>query len=143
MHDARRSHRARWRRTSSDIPGIDYNFSQPIRDNVDENISGQQGQIARQDLRRRPGQAAASAPSKTRDVIAKVPGAADVGDRQGERTPQIAVHLDRDALARYDLDLGDVQDYIETAWAVTSRPSCEGERRWRARCGWRSAGRWR
>ena len=28
------------------IPGIEYNFCQPIRDNVNENISGQQGQIA-------------------------------------------------------------------------------------------------
>ena len=29
-----------------EIPGIEYNFSQPIRDNVAENISGQHGQIA-------------------------------------------------------------------------------------------------
>ena len=29
-----------------EIPGIEYNFSQPIRDNVDENICGQLGQIA-------------------------------------------------------------------------------------------------
>ncbi len=28
------------------IPGIDYNFSQPIRDNVEENVSGQKGQVA-------------------------------------------------------------------------------------------------
>src|SRR5262249_55896979 len=28
-----------------EIPGIEYNFSQPIRDNVNENISGQQGQV--------------------------------------------------------------------------------------------------
>ncbi len=29
-----------------EVPGIDYNFSQPIRDNVEENISGQKGQVA-------------------------------------------------------------------------------------------------
>ena len=29
-----------------EIPGLEYNFSQPIRDNVAENISGQFGQIA-------------------------------------------------------------------------------------------------
>ena len=28
------------------MPGIEVNFSQPIRDNVNENISGQFGQIA-------------------------------------------------------------------------------------------------
>src|SRR5262249_59143808 len=30
-------------------------------------------------------------------------------------TPSISVRLDRDALARYDLDMADVQDYVETA----------------------------
>jgi len=30
----------------SEIPGIEFNISQPIRDNVNENISGQFGQIA-------------------------------------------------------------------------------------------------
>ena len=29
-----------------EIPGLEYNFSQPIKDNVAENISGQFGQIA-------------------------------------------------------------------------------------------------
>src|SRR5262249_41557124 len=33
-------------RNLKEIPGIEYNFSQPIRDNVNENISGQFGQIA-------------------------------------------------------------------------------------------------
>ncbi len=30
----------------AEIPGLEVNFSQPIRDNVNENISGQFGQIA-------------------------------------------------------------------------------------------------
>ena len=98
----------------SDVPGIDYNFSQPIRDNVAENISGQFGQIAVKiygdDLVQL--QAAAEA---ARDVIAKVPGAADVGVVKASESPQIVVHIDRDALPRYDLDMGDVQDYIETS----------------------------
>src|SRR5436305_8645540 len=33
-------------RNLKEIPGIEYNFSQPIRDNVAENISGQFGQVA-------------------------------------------------------------------------------------------------
>ncbi|HEY2405423.1 MAG TPA: CusA/CzcA family heavy metal efflux RND transporter [Polyangiaceae bacterium] len=96
------------------IPGIDYNFSQPIRDNVEENISGQKGQVALkfygEDLDK-----LSDAAEKARDTIAKVPGAVDVGITKSGSTPQIAVHLDRQALARFDLDLGDVQDYIETA----------------------------
>jgi cobalt-zinc-cadmium resistance protein CzcA len=97
-----------------EIPGIDYNFSQPIRDNVAENISGQFGQIAVKiygdDLLQL--QAAADRASAE---IARVPGAADVGVVKASESPQIVVHLDRDALPRYDLDMGDVQDIIETS----------------------------
>ena len=97
-----------------EIPGIEYNFSQPIRDNVNENISGQFGQIAvkiygddldqLQDIARR-----------AQDVIAAVPGVADLGIVKASAMPSISVTLDRSALARYDLDMADVQDYVETA----------------------------
>jgi cobalt-zinc-cadmium resistance protein CzcA len=44
--------------------------------------------------------------------------------------PQIAVRLDRAALARYDLDLSEVQDYIETAMAGHAASELwEGEKR--------------
>ena len=44
--------------------------------------------------------------------------------------PQLAVKLDRAALARYDLDLGDVQDYIETAMGGhVASELWEGEKR--------------
>jgi len=98
----------------SDVPGIDYNVSQPIRDNVAENISGQQGQIAVKiygdDLT-----SLRDAAEKARDVIAKVPGAADVAVVKASESPQVVVHLNRAALPRYDLDVGDLQDYIETS----------------------------
>ncbi|MET0384453.1 MAG: CusA/CzcA family heavy metal efflux RND transporter, partial [Polyangiales bacterium] len=98
----------------SDVPGIDYNVSQPIRDNVAENISGQQGQIAVKiygdDLT-----ALREAAEKARDVIATVPGAADVAVVKASESPQVVVHLNRAALPRYDLDVGDVQAYIETS----------------------------
>lgn len=98
----------------SDVPGIDYNFSQPIRDNVAENISGQFGQIAVKiygdDLTQLQHLA-----DQTRAAISDVPGAADVGVVKASESPQIVVKLDRRALARYDLDMGDVQDYVETS----------------------------
>lgn len=100
-------------RNLSDVPGIDYNFSQPIRDNVAENISGQFGQIAVKIYGDDLVQLQAAA-DKTRDVIAAVPGAADVGVVKASESPQIVVHLKREALARYDLDMADVQDYLET-----------------------------
>jgi heavy metal efflux system protein len=116
-------------RNLQEVPGIDYNFSQPIRDNVAENISGQFGQVALKiygdDLQEL--QNAAEAADVT---ISKVPGAADVGVVKSGETPQLAVHLDRAALARFDLDLGDVQQYIETAMGGhVASEIWEGERR--------------
>src|SRR6185503_14290695 len=64
-------------RNLQEIPGIEYNFSQPIRDNVLENISGQQGQIALKlygddlDELQRGAEAA-------KEVISRVPGVADL-----------------------------------------------------------------
>ncbi len=101
-------------RSLSEIPGLDYNFSQPIRDNVAENISGQFGQIAVKiygdDL-----DVLTSLAASTCDTIQTVPGAADVGIVKSGETPQVAVKIDRDALARFNLDLSEVQAYIETA----------------------------
>jgi cobalt-zinc-cadmium resistance protein CzcA len=113
----------------AEIPGVEFNFSQPIRDNVNENISGQQGQIALkiygEDL-----EVLQAGAEKAKDVVSEVPGAADVGIVKSGVAPEVAVRLDRDALARYDLDLGDVQDYIETAMGGhVASEIWEGERR--------------
>ncbi|HSD91025.1 MAG TPA: efflux RND transporter permease subunit, partial [Kofleriaceae bacterium] len=96
------------------IPGLEYNFSQPIRDNVAENISGQFGQIAVKiygdDLQQLQQLAEA-----TESQIAKVPGAADVGIVRASESPSITITPNRDALTRWNLDLGTLQDYFETA----------------------------
>jgi len=96
------------------IPGIEYNFSQPIRDNVNENISGQQGQVAVKiygdDVPTLRGLAEAAEAE-----IAKVPGIADPGIVKASEEPVIAVAPDRKALARWDQDLGSLQSYLETA----------------------------
>jgi cobalt-zinc-cadmium resistance protein CzcA len=96
------------------IPGIEYNFSQPIRDNVNENISGQQGQIAikiyGEDTR-----VLRQLAEQVENEVGKVPGIVDVGIVKAAEQPVIAVGPDRKALARWDQDLGSFQDYIETA----------------------------
>ena len=112
-----------------EIPGLEYNFSQPIRDNVNENIAGQFGQIALKiygdDL-----DTLQAAAEKAADTIQTVPGASDVGIVKSGEMPQLAVHLNRTALARYDLDLEDVQNYLETAMAGhAANEMFEGERK--------------
>jgi cobalt-zinc-cadmium resistance protein CzcA len=98
----------------SELPGVEYNVSQPIRDNVNENISGQSGEIALK-IYGEDMDVLASAADKAKAALGDVPGIADLAIVKSGEMPQIAINVDRDALARYDLDLGDVQDYAETA----------------------------
>jgi len=101
-------------RNLKEVPGIEYNFSQPIRDNVNENISGQFGQIAVKiygdDLQKLQDLA-----EKTESAISTVPGVADLGIVKSSDQPAISTTPNRAALAHYDLDLGDLQDYVEAA----------------------------
>ncbi len=96
------------------IPGIESNFSQPIRDNVNENISGQQGQIAIK-IYGEDVDTLRELAEQVENEVQKVPGIVDVGIVKAAEQPVIAVNPDRTALARWDQDLGSFQDYIETA----------------------------
>jgi cobalt-zinc-cadmium resistance protein CzcA len=112
-----------------EIPGIEYNFSQPIRDNVAENISGQFGEVAVKlygddldQLQKLAGQ--------IEDEIAKVPGVTDLGIVKSSEQPAIAIRPNRDALTRWDMDLGSLQDYAETALSGhTASEMWEAEKR--------------
>jgi heavy metal efflux system protein len=113
----------------SEIPGIEYNFSQPIRDNVADNISGQPGQIALKiygdDVTQLEGMA-----QKAKSAVAAVRGASEVALVRAGFVPQIAVDLDRGALARFGIDVSDLQDEVETAMAGhTASEMWEGEKR--------------
>ena len=113
----------------AEIPGIEVNFSQPIRDNVNESISGQQGQIAVKlfgdDLVALQAQA-----EKVKSVISRVPGVADLALVKSASVLQVRVKPNRVALARYGMDLGDFQHVFQTA--LGGRPVSdywEGERK--------------
>jgi cobalt-zinc-cadmium resistance protein CzcA len=113
----------------SEVPGLEVNFSQPIRDNVNENISGQFGQIAVKlygdDLVALQKQA-----ERVKTVISKVDGVADLGIVKSGEVPQIQVKPDRVALGRYGMHLGEFQHVFQTA--VGGRPVAdfwEGERK--------------
>ncbi|MBL8956389.1 MAG: efflux RND transporter permease subunit, partial [Myxococcaceae bacterium] len=113
----------------AEVPGLEVNFSQPIRDNVNESISGQFGQIAVKlygdDL-----VALQTAAEAAKNAIAKVDGVADLGIVKSGEVPQLKVTPDRVMLARYGLSLGDFQHAFQTA--LGGRPVdtfWEGERR--------------
>jgi cobalt-zinc-cadmium resistance protein CzcA len=116
-------------RRIAEIPGIEVNFSQPIRDNVNESISGQQGQIAVKLYGDDLGALQAQA-ERVKAVIARVPGVADLALVKSASVLQVRVKPNRVALARYGMDLGDFQHVFQTA--LGGRPVAdywEGERK--------------
>lgn len=117
------------RESISEVPGVEVNFSQPIRDNVNVSISGQFGQIAVKlygdDLVSLQAQA-----ERVKAAIGQVRGVADLGIVKSGEVPQLQVVPNRVSLARYGLTLGDFQHVFQTA--VGGRPVdefWEGERK--------------
>lgn len=112
----------------SAIPGLEPSFSQPIRDNVLESISQVDGQIVIK-VRGDDLDQINLEGHQILENIADVPGVARAFiDRDGS-LPQYIVDIDRAAAARYGINVGDVQDLIETALAGKATSELwEGER---------------
>ncbi|HLX22165.1 MAG TPA: CusA/CzcA family heavy metal efflux RND transporter [Usitatibacter sp.] len=112
----------------SAIPGMEPSFDQPIRDNVLESISQVDGQIVIK-LRGDDLDQINAEGHQILKAIADVPGVVRAFiDRDGT-LPQYIVDIDRAAAARYGINVGDVQDLIETAIAGKATSELwEGER---------------
>jgi cobalt-zinc-cadmium resistance protein CzcA len=96
------------------IPGVLINLTQPIQMTVDELLEGVRAQLAVKlfgddldVLKEKADEIAA--------VISDVPGAADVQVDQVTGTPQLLIRIDRQAIARYGINVADVQDVIRAA----------------------------
>lgn len=96
----------------SRFPGIEPSFSQPIRDNVLESISQIDGQIVIKVF----GEDLDVLRDQSQQVLAAVKDVLGVKrafiDRLGE-LPQLLIRVDREAAARYGLNVADIQDVIE------------------------------
>ena len=100
----------------SAIPGMEPSFDQPIRDNVLESISQVDGQIVIK-VRGDDLEQINAEGHQVLSAIEDVPGVVRAFiDRDGT-LPQYIVDIDRAAAARYGINVGDVQDLIETALA--------------------------
>jgi len=110
------------------LPGLETSFSQPIRDNVLESISQVDGQIVvkiKGDDLSEIGRLATRVVEMARGTRGVVRAFID---REGQ-LPQVRVDIDRDAAARYGINVGDIQDVIETALAGKATSELwEGER---------------
>lgn len=98
----------------ADIPGVTFNFSQPIKDNIEESVSGVRGQIVLkaygEDL-----EAARRVLDQAKTVVAAVPGAVEVDLYRDTLSPQLQVRFRRDALAREGLRIDEVGAHLEAA----------------------------
>ena len=98
----------------SKMPGVIWNFSQPIADNMEEAVSGVKGQLAVKLFGSDLKQLEATADQITA-VMNKIPGVADLGVFRVVGQPNLNFEIDRQKTDRYGINVADVQDVIETA----------------------------
>jgi cobalt-zinc-cadmium resistance protein CzcA len=117
------------RRLNTHIPGASFNITQPIIDTSTEIATGSSADLAviisGSDLTvlRRLG-------AQALDIVRHVDGAADTSIEQEADQPQLRIAVDRGELARYGLNISDVQDVIELALGGRAVGAVfEGERR--------------
>ncbi|MBS1871565.1 MAG: efflux RND transporter permease subunit [Acidobacteria bacterium] len=117
------------KRLHEQIPGAAFSFTQPIIDNVTEAVTGSAADLA----------VILSGPDLARlrmmaghilDVVKTVPGAADSAIEQESDQAQLRLAINRQTVARYGINVRDVEDVIEMAiGGRTVSTMFEGERR--------------
>jgi len=96
------------------VPGITTNFSQPIKDNVDEALAGVKGELSIKLF----GPDVFTLEAKAKEVagvLGAIHGVADLDYDHLVGQPQLQIVVDRKATARYGINVQDVQDAIEAA----------------------------
>ena len=111
------------------LPGVPTNFSQVIQDNVEEALSGVKGEIAVKifgpdlEVLEAKGEQVAS-------ILNGIRGAADVAEIKIGGQTEVDVRLDRERLARYGINVNDVNNMLQTALAGNAvNTFYEGDRR--------------
>ncbi|HEL3771260.1 TPA: CusA/CzcA family heavy metal efflux RND transporter [Stenotrophomonas maltophilia] len=114
---------------AKEIPGSNYEFTQPIQMRTNELISGVRSDVAVKVYGDNLDQLTRLA-SRVERVLRGVPGAEDVKAEQVTGLPLLTITPDPAALARYGLNPGDVQDTVATAiGGSVAGQLIEGDRR--------------
>ncbi len=96
------------------IPGVIWNFSQPISDNVEEAVSGVKGELAVKIY----GDDLKTLEAKGNEIVgimSNIRGVQDLGLFRIIGQPNLTFTVDRQAAARFGINVADVQDAIQTA----------------------------
>ena len=96
------------------IPGVTWGFSQPIEDNMEEAVSGVKGELATKiygdDLKVLEEKA-----DQIVSAMQQVRGIEDLGIFRALGQPNINFEVNREQAARYQINVADIQDAIQTA----------------------------
>ena len=96
------------------FPGVIWGFSQPIEDNMEEAVSGVKGELATKvygsDLHTLEDRA-----SQIETIMSRVKGITDLGVFQVTGQPDLDIVVDRAKAARFQINVADVQDAVQTA----------------------------
>ncbi len=113
---------------AAEFPGVEFNFSQYIEDNIEEQLSGVKGansvKIMGRDLATLERIA-----TQVLGVVHEVKGITDLGIFRALGQPNLNITVDREQAARYGLNAGDINSVIQAALGGTEATKVlEGER---------------
>ncbi len=104
---------------AAEFPGVDFNFSQYLQDNVEEAASGVKGQnsikLYGNDL-----EAIQKTAYRIKQVMNTVPGVTDLAVFDTVGQPTVNIEIDRERAARYGLAPGDINSTIQAAIGGTA-----------------------
>jgi len=119
FHESKDELIAAMNRELEKIPGVTWGFSQPIEDNMEEAVSGVKGELATKiygdDLKLLEEKA-----DQIVNVMRQVKGIEDLGVFRALGQPNINFEVDREQAARYQINVSDIQDAIQTAAGGTA-----------------------
>lgn len=104
------------RASLTEIPGVRFNFSQPIKDNVEEAVSGVRGKVVLKIFGEDLGLMRRTL-EEAKAQLSRLPGVVDLDLYRDASTPQLRIDLDRAALARLGVTVEDAARTVETALA--------------------------
>jgi cobalt-zinc-cadmium resistance protein CzcA len=114
FHEDKEQLIAAMQRELDKTPGVLWNFSQPIADNMEEAVSGVKGQLATKVY----GDNLNVLEQKAAQIVTamrQVKGIEDLGVLQVLGQPNINIEVDRVLASRHQINVADVQDAIQTA----------------------------
>ena len=115
---------------TDELPGVIFNFSQYIQDNIEEALSGVKGANSVKIIGRNQ-DILEDLATKVQHEMAQVGGMADIGIFHVQGQPNLNVKVDRAKTARYGLNTGDVNTVIQAALGgAVATTLLEADRAW-------------